>query len=191
MEKRCCRVDKKGVVNRANWANRVRKLRTLSFCVMVMTERRVWQCLSACSDQMSSLIFYSWEDWPSVMLARPQRPPSPPWGLAQTWSCTDEHPLTVITYTHGHAHTHYILSNMLLCTLSRRLPGNSSSSCSSNTKSTSCSSKSRWGWRASQSSFCCFPQCLCVRAPVPCTQKAVFWLRLWMSTPLFDYQRPR
>lgn len=36
------------------------------------------------------------------MLVGPLRPPSPPWGLAQTQNCTGKHPLTATTHTHIH-----------------------------------------------------------------------------------------
>lgn len=68
-------------------------------------------------------------------------------------------PQALHTHQNTRVHTqtlHKHSNNVLWCALSLRLPGNSSSFCSSNTKSTSCSSKSRWGQFA----------CVCARVSI-------------------------
>lgn len=85
---------------------------------------------------------------------------------------------TVFTHTQARSihPTPYILIICFVC----RLPGNSSSSCNSNTKSTSCSSRSRWdGLLCVCVRVCNGPVvCMCAIVSVCVSTKAVLWLWL-------------
>lgn len=114
----------------------------------------VWLCgpfgCELSPDEMSSLIFHT----RASTLCRAT-------GAWETCRCvaSPTGPAHTPKHTRAHVHTqtlHKHSNNVLWCALSLRLPGNSSSFCSSNTKSTSCSSKSRWGQFA----------CVCARGSI-------------------------
>lgn len=115
----------------------------------------VWLCgpfgCELSPDEMSSLIFHT----RASTLCRAT-------GAWETCRCvaSPTGPAHTPKHTHAHVHTqilHKHSNNVLWCALSLRLPGNSSSFYSSNTKSTSCSSKSRWG------QFACVYVCVHLR----------------------------